>query len=855
MKRLTVFSLVAVVALSGAAAQKSATSGFVPLQGPSEIFKPLYDSVGGSDTARMVDTTNVFTAAYVRDFVVDGDLTKKVWKSAGAVGPFLPIKGRDFSHRTVLKLLYSSSALYIGLEFFQPMNVLRAQYDQDDQPIHDDDNLEAFFLVPNKKGEDMLHLAINSLGSCWDALNGRAAWNVKGIECRARRLDDRWTMEVKLPFSGLGIDRPVPGDFIGARFCRVVHSPKFCRTSSPQLKENGNNARRDFGKLVFGEPVDAAVAKEARSWRDKVAKERVQQRMGEASKILVVQEAMTAAFPDRVHPAYGDAVQAICQMREGMEKFSKGLLSTNEFFALDAGFRKYIGNHAYLVWRASPWDKGDPGRLPPAKAAGLPKLKFEQAGNEREAVCLEFTGLMCGPRLDLRLVPLTVDEPKKKRFVSCDAFEIYEEPFVLFEKDRITAPLAPKAGNVITLTPGCVTRVWVVFNSKGVRPGDYATRIVLKPMYDVNIAEQSLDVSVKVWNFELPKTRDWPLKTFFWGPGYYDNDEVQALKLTHDYHITHGWTKSQLYTFGINRDRRMARRAGKDDPVFFDRRLAETANEEFFRTAKALGMRFVFGWGAPDRTPEWFKVMDRRLSAMGFDRSDYIFKTLLKDEFLKHHIPQNAARREAVVREFGTNLWFQCVYLSTPPPMGATMDDIEEAKLPEFYKMFTVIDGMLRDPKRGPDIVRRLRRKGCEVWSYKCARYMQTQDVLDYYRFYVWECYMSGFDGAALWISFTKQGDDGWDSRDGYDDGALWCGVGKSVLSTKRFEAWREGLEDVAYMDILARKMAAAKTEGKDVSFAQALLDERKNILKTKNQTGVDEWRLAVGRAIDRLMR
>jgi hypothetical protein len=39
------------------------------------------------------------------------------------------------------------------------------------------------------------------------------------------------------------------------------------------------------------------------------------------------------------------------------------------------------------------------------------------------------------------------------------------------------------------------------------------------------------------------------------------------------------------------------------------------------------------------------------------------------------------------------------------------------------------------------------------------------------------------------------------------------------------------------------------------VSFAQALLDERKNILKTKNQTGVDEWRLAVGRAIDRLMR
>lgn len=855
MSRLHVFGLVAVAALAAVASPKSATSGFVPLQGPGEIFKPIHESVGGNDTARMADTTNVFTAAYVKDFDVDGDLAKKVWKRAGAVAPFLPINGRSFPHNTVIKLLYSSSALYIGLEFFQPMDLLRAQYDQDDQPIHDDDNLEAFFLVPNRQGEDMLHLAINALGSCWDARNGRPVWNVKGMRCSTRRMADRWTMEVKLPFAGLGIDRPVPGDFIGARFCRVVHAPKFCRTSCPQLKENGNNARRDFGRLVFGEPADAAVAEEARVWRNRVAKERVAERMCSASKALALQEAMTEAFPDRTHPAFADAVQAVCQMREGMNKFAKGEITTNDFFALDAGFRKYAGTHAYLVWCASPWDKGSPKRLPPARPEGLPSLKFEQAGNEREAVCLEFTGLMCGPRLDLRLVPQTVDEPKKKRFVSCDAFEIYEEPFVMFEKDVMTAPLVPKAGNTITITPGRTTRVWVVFNSKDVKPGDYATRILLKPAYDVNVAEQAMDVSMKVWNFALPKTRDWPLQTFFWGPGYYDNDEVQALRLTHDYHITHGWTKSQLYTFGINRDRRAVRRAGKDDPVFFDRHLAETANEEFFRAAKDLGMRFVFGWGAPDRTPEWFRIMDKRLSAMGFDRSDYVFKTLLKDEFVKKHIPMNADKRAAVTKEFGTNLWFQCVYLSTPPPTGATMDDIEEAGLPEFYKMFTVIDGMLRDPKRGPDIIRRLRRKGCSVWSYKCARYMQTQDVLDYYRLYLWNCYMNGYDGAALWISFTKQGDDGWDSRDGYDDGALWCGVGKSVVSTKRFEAWREGLEDVAYMDILAKAIAGAKAKGRNVLSAQALLDGRKTILRTKNQKAVDEWRLAAGRAIDGLVR
>jgi len=366
-------------------------------------------------------------------------------------------------------------------------------------------------------------------------------------------------------------------------------------------------------------------------------------------------------------------------------------------------------------------------------------------------------------------------------------------------------------------------------------------------------------VEMKVWNFTLPETRDWPLQTFFWGPNFFDNDEVQTLRLMHDHHVTHGWTKSQLYTFGINRDQRVVRRAGKNDPEFFDRHLAETANEEFFRTAKDLGMRFVFGWGFPDRTPEWLHVMDRRLRNMGFVPGDYVFKGLIRDEFSKAQIPLNAERRAAVTREFGTNLWFQCTYLSTPPPTGATMEDIEAAHLPEFYKMFTVIDGVFRDPVRGPDVTRRLRAKGSKVWTYKCSLYMQTRDVLDYYRFYLWRSYMRGLDGVAIWTSGSRKGDDGWDSRDGYDDGILWCGNNKQMIPTKRFEAFREGLEDIAYMDLLAKAIAAAN--GRDardlpaaaLAEAKALLAAREDVVKSLDQKAVDDWRLAAGRAIDAL--
>jgi hypothetical protein len=222
---------------------------------------------------------------------------------------------------------------------------------------------------------------------------------------------------------------------------------------------------------------------------------------------------------------------------------------------------------------------------------------------------------------------------------------------------------------------------------------------------------------------------------------------------------------------------------------------------------------------------------------------------------MKHHIPIKAEERAAVTKEFGTNLWFQAVYLSTPPPTGATIEDIEEAKLPEFYKMWMIIHGVFKDKKRGEDITRRLRSKGCKVWSYRCSLYMQTRDILNYYRFYLWDSYMRGLDGVGIWCSGTRQGDDGFDSRDGYDDGITWYGNDKKQVPTKRLQAFREGLEDIAYMDALSKEIDKAKGLKRDVSKAQALLDKRAEVMEKANYDVLDQWRLEAGRAIHELIK
>ena len=865
-------------AVAAVAFAESKSSAFVAVMDPEQAFAPVAADANGGAASAIVDCPDVFEAVLTDDFAVDGDVGKAVWKKAKPVGD---LRTRDGDHgpmkvKSEIRLLYSANALYVGATFWQPMDRMLARYDQHDMPVYSDDCLEMFLFVPREKGPDMYQWAFNPIGAYLDMKGDNKNYWTKGIQVKTRRFDDRWTLEVKMPFEGIPVERPFAGDFLGLRFCRSVNQPR-TTGAVPYLRKAGNNQRANFGKLLFAEPkggLTKAQADEIAHARAEREGERLRTRFNEVRNLVAAQESAIGFWRDSEHPAVEKARAGVAQMHRAAAAFKKKYgdavkagrpvdeKEMKAFFELAAGFRKFVSDNAYLVWQTSPWETGDEKEAPPKKGWGLAPLAFNLAGNEREAVCLVFSGLLCGARHDLRIVPQTYSVNKGRTFVSCDQFEVYEEPYVLQEGSVITAPLVRKDGNIVTLTPGHATRVWIVFNSRGVPAGEYPMSIVLKPATDTKVAARTLRADVKVWNFTLPETRDWPVKSFFWGPNQFCNDESQALRIMHDHHVTHGWTKSFLHQFGLTNHTSIVNYAASTHrkkfapgELDYDPELVRTGNADFFRTAKELGMRFVFGWGTPEN-PSWFRLMAERLTGMGFKTEDFVFKSLIRDEFAKKDIQPSAARREAVWADRMKNdWWFQAVYLSVPPPAGATMDDIEEAKLPEFYRMWTVIRGLTKDPKRGPDVIRRLKAKGCSVWTYECSLYMQTKPVLSYFRFYPLEAYTMGLDGAAVWTSGTRQGDDGFDSSDGYDDGALWIGNDRKYVTTKRFEAFREGLEDVAYLDRLKKEIARVKAKGGDVGDTEAYLKEPALLMASPSQDAVDAWRLAMGRAIDALTR
>ena len=837
------------------------------------VFDPIEPA--GTAAVTLADSDCDFKASFIcDDFEVDGDFGKTVWNAAPALPPLKSCRdGGDFPYGSTVKALYSSTALYFGGRLLQPMDAVYAQYDQWHQPVWEDDNVEISLCLPHDGAATPYHYVLNPLGSAADLRNGNREYWTRGFKAKVRKEAGGWCFEMKIPYEGVPAARPVAGDHIGVRICRTVHAPKRAVGSVPRMASYAGGALASFAKtesfarLRFAAPKGqgaAAAARDMSELRGREFSEMLRVRLAAARRRLDELLGCAAPFKDDGdgHPLFDEAWGGLIQMKDSLDGFDAKYgeaARRRQTVPHDAagrilgeieGFNRFVSETAYFAWQADPWAKGSPSDRPPQGAGRLPGgIAFEQAGNEREAVCLEFTGCLTGAALDLRIVPLSARSGGT--FISCDAFEVYSEPFVRFEGDVITAPLVRTPGNIVTLSPGVAKRVWIVFNSRGVPPGEYATKLVLKAAHDPRVADREIPVSARVWNFALPETKDWPLPSFFYGPNLFRCDETALLRLMHGYHVTHGWTKGRQYWYGLKNDCENVRPSRESVERGFDINLAMNENEDFFRTAKELGMKFVFGWNIPAKV-EWYKVMTERMLGMGFDYDEFVYKGLIRDEFLAKHIPTGAAARNDVWN-YSTNLWFHAVLLSTPPPAGATLDQIEEAGLPEFYRMWTVIHGLLKDPVRGPETLKVLKSRGAKVWSYQCQRYMQRRDLVGYFRLYPWECRLMGLDGVALYTIFSPEGDDGWDSRDGYDEGLCWRGNDKKPVPTKRLEAFREGLEDVAYMDALEKALAAEKAAGRSHPEIEPLLRERKAIVEAKSQSKIDAWRLSAGRAIDRL--
>ncbi|HSE40125.1 MAG TPA: DUF5916 domain-containing protein [Acidobacteriota bacterium] len=143
---------------------------------------------------------------------IDGGLDDAVWRQALVIDDFLqrlPREGEVPTERTEIRLLYTSTALYIGFRAFdsQPEKIVSTVFKRDDFDLVQNDQL-AFAIDSYNDGRNGYWFSTNPLGARVDAQFGNEGdlWeqNWNGIwECKTRIDNQGWTAEIEIPFSTL----------------------------------------------------------------------------------------------------------------------------------------------------------------------------------------------------------------------------------------------------------------------------------------------------------------------------------------------------------------------------------------------------------------------------------------------------------------------------------------------------------------------------------------------------------------------------------------------------------------------------------------------------------------------------
>ncbi|MBN2451387.1 MAG: carbohydrate-binding family 9-like protein [Lentisphaeria bacterium] len=157
-------------------------------------------------------------APVARPPTIDGDLSDAAWRDAVQVTSFVPLggasrAGAETPPPTLARLAYDRDALYLAFECIEPrMGEVVARVVDHDGPAWMEDGVEVF-LNPDGNRETYVQVVANTAGVLMDGIKRTPlapldmAWET-GATTGVVRAEDRWSIELRIPFEGLPLGAP-----------------------------------------------------------------------------------------------------------------------------------------------------------------------------------------------------------------------------------------------------------------------------------------------------------------------------------------------------------------------------------------------------------------------------------------------------------------------------------------------------------------------------------------------------------------------------------------------------------------------------------------------------------------------
>ena len=805
--------------------------------------------------------------------VVDGALDDAAWKTA-ACQPFLFDKGTflpvNEGTRTRSFLTWDDEKLYVGFEAGEPNpdGLMLRRTGRDFGSLDDDDTAWLWLQVPD--GSEYYRFCLSSGGFIFDEQGLNSEWSAD-LESAAEVGADAWTAEFSIPWADIG-GPPQPGQVWRANFTRhrIVGPPKFSEWSN-----TGPAARKPhlFGYLRF---VDTApvihelglgtelpgrnrlTAKVAAP--DEGTSLRIRHADGDdgvagiplprtAGRNVTLDYPLTTRTPGKlvvelsrganvfmrlpvktsVEPAIragrideslellaGMAVEPEYEtLRAALEDLrSRGeaaLAAADEVIAVahDAGKsvpRERWGEVAApvlefqdvtqqpVLWTQHALARSFPTTVPP-KIERLEKLEIAAAVNELEAVAVLVRNVFFPDDIDLRIELGEVEpvEGEGGNPMRRANIRLAEALMIPTRAHGVTADPVSTLGKAgVFHVPMNQTReIWVEVDTAGVSPGLYRIPVQVHPLdYEAGVLVSSFVLEVRVWDFALPD--ELPISVF-------NFDYTRAQTGHPDYMNDQRRCYTDVFQVtgipGPEED-------GSADFSVLDPVLARLPDD-----AQAfMEVWFMRSNGWQERFGPWVRnlVDYMRSQGLSYDRWFlHIFDESASDDFLEC---------ATQVKEADPRVRISTTHMAE-----------DEERLRMFVPLIDIWIPIFRHlDKPGLEV---MKASGKPVWTYDCGTTPMFSTTR--HRFLPWRAWRYGLDGVTLWTYSQNN----WnDPPHEHNFGQFFRAADGGTVPSKRWVAWRDGLEDymylVLYEDELSKRGGPSAEDEDLLEQARACGDE-----------------------------
>ncbi|RNC70422.1 MAG: DUF4091 domain-containing protein [Desulfuromonadales bacterium] len=535
------------------------------------------------------------------------------------------------------------------------------------------------------------------------------------------------------------------------------------------------------GYFAFCDEIEVFPGNSASTYAGNMDREAVQNFTRQLERLDIEKEFLSGLLDGLISKSKGfkRSDKHCAEIRQDIDALSglgdSGAIETAIFALRGEALRARFPGRQFLQESINPWAPMSPIPVPNDKPLQDLALTIPLGGYDHAAFVVT----------NLKKIPQEVTVQPDRMAKEAPGLAVYGVPFVKSAAmEYVADPLVPANGR-FTLRPGESRMVFLT--AHGEYPGRWRSTVKVGVGADVS----SVPLDLHVANVALPS--EFSLNSINWG--YLDfkpikarrSDAVNDLVAHHTnvavipaWHIPFSPQVAPRDLMRMEEYQRLSNGASKV-LYFFN------FNEERHLTVNGKYRFMSHEW------KKWFKEFYPRLvksaARAGFTEEQlYLYPF---DEMHGQDVDRFVAFASWARKEIPSIKFY------------GTLERKEALKSLPYLDIAQVID---RD-----ELFEEARNSKKEIWIYGAADKTKSLSPYAYYRLMSWKAFYLGFKGAGFWnYADTGSGENpgsAWDDFDGNrpDFAVIYEGKNGGIVSSRRWEAWRMGVEDYELLTMYAR--------------------------------------------------